>query len=180
MAKEQGWWTLKTTVELTSNDREYIAELIGQGYTAGKIFKDEDELSYVWAKLDLLVALDEDVSAFDLFEIDQVNSCFSFRAAQEPCYCPGTDNKEDEYDLDSYEQAMDLVLKRTHEACDQLILAWDDLVIVKDVHIEVESDNIGSRVEGTVLVYLDENEFVSNPARAYAEFDQILQSLRRK
>lgn len=41
MAKTNGWWELKTTVEPSTTDLEHIAELIEQGYTSGEIAQDE-------------------------------------------------------------------------------------------------------------------------------------------
>lgn len=43
MAKERGWWELKTTVEPTESDLEHIAEVIKEGFTSGEITKDDDE-----------------------------------------------------------------------------------------------------------------------------------------
>ena len=42
MAKETGWWELKTTVEPSTTDLEHIATLIEQGYTSGEIVEDEE------------------------------------------------------------------------------------------------------------------------------------------
>jgi len=42
MAKETGWWELKTTVKPSTTDLEHIATLIEQGYTSGEIVEDEE------------------------------------------------------------------------------------------------------------------------------------------
>lgn len=41
MAKERGWWVLKTNVEIDYVDREYIASLIQKGYSSGQIVEEE-------------------------------------------------------------------------------------------------------------------------------------------
>jgi len=42
MAKQRGWWELKTTTEPSEIDLEHISELILQGYTSGEIVEDEE------------------------------------------------------------------------------------------------------------------------------------------
>ena len=41
MAKERGWWELKTDVELNEVDLEHISNLIKDGYTSGEICENE-------------------------------------------------------------------------------------------------------------------------------------------
>ena len=41
MAKERGWWDLKTTVKPSTTDLEHIAQLIEQGFTSGEICESE-------------------------------------------------------------------------------------------------------------------------------------------
>lgn len=43
MAKESGWWELKTTTEPNRVDLEHIAELVKEGYTSGEICEDESK-----------------------------------------------------------------------------------------------------------------------------------------
>jgi len=42
MATERGWWTLTSTVELDGDDREHIAGLIRDGFTAGEVVNNTD------------------------------------------------------------------------------------------------------------------------------------------
>jgi hypothetical protein len=41
MAKDRGWWELKTTVELDEIDREHIADLIIRGHSGGVVCKTD-------------------------------------------------------------------------------------------------------------------------------------------
>jgi len=41
LAKENGWWTLKTTVKPAQTDLDNIAKLIAEGFTCGEIIEDE-------------------------------------------------------------------------------------------------------------------------------------------
>lgn len=36
------WWELKTSVTLTDADREYISQMIKEGYTSGEIVHEEE------------------------------------------------------------------------------------------------------------------------------------------
>jgi len=44
MAKDRGWWELKTTTEPSTTDIEHIADLILQGNTSGEIVEDESDV----------------------------------------------------------------------------------------------------------------------------------------
>lgn len=42
MAKQRGWWELKTTTEPNEIDLKHIAECIERGLSGGEIAEDED------------------------------------------------------------------------------------------------------------------------------------------
>ena len=43
MAKERGWGNFSSNVDLSDCDRDYVAEMIKQGYTSGEIPVSPDE-----------------------------------------------------------------------------------------------------------------------------------------
>ena len=43
MAKENGWWNLEVSTEISDADWEHIAKMIRKGFTGGEICEDEPE-----------------------------------------------------------------------------------------------------------------------------------------
>lgn len=57
----RGWWELNVQdFEMNDNDREYVGEMIKQGFTSGELVHEDDDSSVDWIREMNIVSTKED------------------------------------------------------------------------------------------------------------------------